>query len=85
MRVEKVSFKHRGKDFSGDVGFPDDLQDAVTMLGEKEVYAAFVEGYTERQKRRIRKKERKRLVVTMSDLTEDQIQVLRAAGLLRDR
>lgn len=53
MKQQLISVKHRGKVLSATIVWPDDLREAVHLLGEFEVWRAFRAGYLELTKQRL--------------------------------
>lgn len=84
MRVEEVNFQHRGKTVTGEVVFPDTLEEAIEMLGRDEVFEAFAIGYLERQKKRLRRNPRKTLRIKLDQITEEQREAFKRLGFLKD-
>ncbi len=87
MQLKELKIRYRGKDLEGTVAVPEDLQEAVTALTEKEVWESFMAGYIERQKRRLKRsmnRPRKHIRVPLKNLSDEQIEGLKALGLLRD-
>ncbi len=83
MRLENLRFRYHGKIFEGQVAMPDTILEAIELLGENETYSAFIAGYTERQKRRMRfKRLKKTLKLDLAKLTPEQIQALKKLGIL---
>jgi hypothetical protein len=79
MKTENRSWKVKGKTYSGIIVWPDNLSQAIQLLGQKEVWAAFKLGYLEVCRKQIcnltpRRKNRK---IDLSGLTpEEQEMVL---------
>lgn len=53
MKIEKLTVTRNKKTYSGDLVWPDNLSQAVALLGEFEVWEAFRVGYKELAKKRI--------------------------------
>lgn len=53
MKTENVSFKHKGKTISGQIAWPESLQEAIHSLEPAEVWEAFKIGYRDMCRRRI--------------------------------
>lgn len=73
MEIREEIFQYRGKTISGKIAVPSELQEAISALGEKEVFDCFMSGYIDRQRRKLRAKREKRWVkIDLSKLSEDQ-------------
>lgn len=83
MKTVEVSFRHRGKGFEATVALPEDLTEAVSLLGEAYVYECFSEGYQEAQKRQVRGRKKKFLRLDLTQLGDSELQELKRLGLLR--
>jgi hypothetical protein len=53
MQIENKSWTIKGKKFEGVIAWPDDLNEALTLLSEREVFEAFKIGYLEICRRQI--------------------------------
>lgn len=53
MKTENRSFTHKGKTYHGTIVWPDDLAEAIRLLGERDTWSAFRLGYLELCKRQI--------------------------------
>lgn len=53
MKIEKLTVRKNGRLYSGEVAWPNNLESALALLGEKEVWEAFRVGYKELAKKRI--------------------------------
>jgi hypothetical protein len=53
MKTENRSFTHRGKTHRGTIVWPEDLAEALKLVGDRETWAAFKIGYLELCRRRI--------------------------------
>lgn len=53
MKIEKLTFKEKGKVYSGEIAWPDSLQLAIALLGERGVWEAFKLGYRQIVRARI--------------------------------
>ena len=78
MKTENLTFTHKKKTYSATVVWPENLVEAFSLLGEKDMWTAFKVGYLEITKRRIvsptpRPPIRK---IDLSRLTDDQIALL---------
>lgn len=83
MKQIDIVEKYRGEHFEGKTGIPEDLSEAVQLLGEDEAYRLMLSAYISEQKRALRRKRRKKhLKVPLKDLTDDQLHGLRKLGLL---
>lgn len=84
MKMETLKFLRRGKEYTGEVAFPESVSEALQLVGEKETFLCFIAGYTERQKRHMRRKRgpKKMLRVRISDLSAEQIKGLKDVGIL---
>lgn len=78
MKREKITVKRNGKSYSGEIVWPQDLAQAISLLGELEVWGAFRVGYRELAKRRISgltPRQKRWARVDLSSL-DDQMRVL---------
>jgi hypothetical protein len=53
MKTENRSFTHKRKTYHGTIVWPDDLAEAIRLLGERDTWSAFRLGYLELCKRQI--------------------------------
>jgi hypothetical protein len=87
MQIENKSFRLKGKEYTGTIAWPDDLAEALRLLGDREVWKAFRIGYLEVCRRQIcgitpRRRNQK---IDLSDLSEDDRElVLQAVSELRE-
>ena len=83
MQVKTIRFNYRGREVSGDVVFPETIEEALAALGAGEVMASFLHGYLERQKKRLRRRRQKRyLRLDLQSLDDAAISKLREIGLM---
>lgn len=83
MELKNINFQYRGKAFEGQIALPDDLNEAIETLGQSEVFSAFMIGYVEMQKKRIRTKRQKKWAkLKLDQLTEEQKQTLKEMGII---
>lgn len=83
MQTKSVNFTYRGRQIEGEIVLPETVDEAVALLGEKEVMDSFAEGHIERQKRKLRrKKERRWFRVDLKSADESTLEKLRSVGLL---
>lgn len=81
--IKEIRFKYRGKEHQGTIAIPQDLAQAIEILGENEVMKCFMLGYVEDQKRKIRtKRVKKYQKIALDNLTHEQREGLRVLGLL---
>jgi len=84
VKQTDINFKYRGKAFGGTVAIPESLGEAVQLIGEDQCYRHFLSAYLEEQKKTLRRKrDRKRLVLALRDLSSEQLLTLRSVGLLK--
>lgn len=87
MKIENRSFTWKGKKHHGTIAWPDNLQEAITLLGEREVFAAFKLGYLEVCRKQIcgLTRRRRNQKIDLSDLPEqDQELVVALVADLKD-
>lgn len=84
MNLLDLKFQHRGKTVEGQIGVPENLSEAVMALGEQEVWECFIDGYVKLQQKRLTHRRRKRVVVRIDDLTEEQKRALKNVGLFKE-
>lgn len=83
FQIKEIRFKYRGKEHQGTVAIPQDLAQAIEILGENEVMKCFMIGYIEDQKRKIRtKRVKKYQKIALENLTQEQRDGLKVLGLL---
>lgn len=82
MQVKTLTFTYRKKEISGEVVFPENLQEALSALGQVETFECFLEGYTERQMKRLRMKPKRYLKLDLSILDEETVLKLKEMKLV---
>jgi len=91
MKIEQLNLKKNGKSYSGEIAWPDNLSQALTLLGEREVWEAFKIGYRDLAKKRItgsirpRRKWAKIDLASLDDQTAEMISLLISDSLARAR
>lgn len=84
MHTENKSFKHKGQTYTGTIVWPDHLSEALTLLGERDVWNAFKLGYLEVCRRQIcgLTRRRRSQKIDLSDLPESDQELV--ATLIAD-
>lgn len=85
MKTENRTFKHKNNLHHGTIVWPDDLSEAVTLLGRSEVWDAFKLGYLEICRRQIcglTPRRRKTHKIDLSDLPEGDQEMI--SQMIRD-
>jgi hypothetical protein len=78
MKIEKLTFKEKGKTYSGEIAWPDNLEMAIGFLGERSVWEAFKIGYKLMIKAQIKGKPilpRKRVVKIDLSVLDEQTRI----------
>lgn len=82
MKTRKIEVKNaRGEMKSATLIWPDNLNEAVTLLGEVESFAVVSQAYLNQCERTLRRIRSRRLNVRVADLSAEQIDGLKALGL----